>query len=197
MTRDRVDVLHALPRRVRLRARALVGQRAACERIAEELAAHIDFDSISVRPITGSIVVVRAAGGLDAADLRRRLAEFVATERGDDGRPLTEERDVGNGNTRIAAAVAFAVRRLNDQVRDALDGEADLQILAPIALAAASVLEPAAKGKLFAPPWSQLAWYAFRSFMSFNREAIEGEAKGHSPGPAEVTATPPSAVPPV
>ncbi len=197
MKRDGVDVEHQLPWRVRLRSRALVRERAACARVAQRLADEIDFDSISVRPITGSVVIVRATGQLDAEKIRRRLFELVAAERGADGRPLTEERTLGNGNTRIARAVAEAVRQLNDKMRDALEDEADLQILAPIALAVTSALQPAASGRLSTPPWSQLIWYAFRSFMSFQGEAIADRPDDHSPGPNDVTAMPPSVAPPV
>lgn len=198
MTDAQVEVRHVVPWRVHLRSRALVGQRQACEATAERLANEIDFDSISVRPLTGSVVVVRMGGNLDAEAIRRRLVELIALGRTAEGRPLADERRRLEGNTRVARAVASAVRTLNDRVREALDSEADLKILVPIALATASMLQPALTGRLSGPPWSQLLWYSLRSFMTLNREAIDTDAETRpaaAPGDPASTPAPPASRP--
>jgi hypothetical protein len=170
MTDLTVEMVHALPWRVHLRTRALVHRRELAETLARRLAAEA-VDSISVRPMTGSVVVVRSAGNLDPEELRRRVAEIIDVEGGGAGAFPSDEA-VPVRNARIARAVVDAAREINRRVRDALEGEADLKILLPIALATWSAIEPPIMGKLSAPPWSNLLWYAIRSFGAFNGEAI-------------------------
>jgi len=171
-SRSRIEVVHALPWRVHLRTRALIDEPGAGERIARRLAEWIDFDSISIRPITGSVVVVRKAGGLETEDIAHRLSELLESERNDHGRPLGAPRGV-KGPSKLARAVARAMRKLNARVAEELGGEADLRILVPTLLAAASAVEPIVSGEISLPPWSALVWYSVREFSHHNRDAFE------------------------
>ncbi len=176
-------ISHELPWRVRLRAPALVGHEAACERIAEALMSESAADRIRVQPSTGSVLLEAQERALDAKALRRRLEELVLRERDDEGRLLVH--DGGHpGPTRIASAVAHSFARINDDIRTALDGRADLASLLPVFFFTGGAVEVLSAKKLPAPPWFNLLWWSIRSFMTFNTEAVEEERRNGGNGPA-------------
>lgn len=178
------QIVHELPWRVRLRVPDLVGHPAACERIAEALLAESAADRIRVRPSTGSVLLEAEERPLDAKVLRRRLEELVLRERDDEGRPIVQ-RNGHFGPTRIASVVAHSFARINDDVREALDGRADLGSLLPVFFFTGGALEVLSSKKLPAPPWFNLLWWSIRSFMTFNTEAVEEERRngnGHAGG---------------
>ncbi|WP_437985907.1 HMA2 domain-containing protein [Sorangium sp. So ce117] len=171
-----VLVVHALERRVRLRAPALAGHRRVCERIAEQLAADSACEVVSIRPMTGSVIVERSEGGLDPERLRARLAGLVDGAREDDGHPLGAPRPEGHpGPTRVARAVAHAFAGINADVREAMDYRADLGTILPVVFAAAGLAEVGATRRLPVPAWFNLLWWSLRWFMTFNPGAISEE----------------------
>jgi hypothetical protein len=176
----RVQIVHAIARRVRLRAPALAGHRAACERIADALAEQ-GHERVTARPSTGSVIVEDRGRPLDPEALARRLRALIEAERDDEGHPLGSFRpDRHPGPTRIARTVAHAVAGINADIRAALDQRADLGTLLPVIFAAAGVVEIGATGRLPVPTWFNLLWWSLRSFMTFNVEAVEEELHGSS-----------------
>lgn len=174
-------LVHALDRRVRLRAPLLVGHRAACARAAERLAREPGADVVTINPRTGSVLVESERGPLDAGALRQHLALLLSEERDEAGRPLKSWDPARHpGPTRFARAVAHAFVGINADVRSALDHRADLGTLLPVIFAAGGLVEVAATGKLPAPAWFNLLWWSLRSFMTFNMGAVEEEARGAS-----------------
>jgi hypothetical protein len=134
---------------------------------------------VIVRPLTGSVIVERAAAPLDARDLAHRLEKLL--EDPDMAGPDAAARASMGAGTRIARAVAIAVRQMNEDVREALGGTADLGSIFPIGLAAASAIQVSVSGNLVAVPWYTLVWYSLRSFLSFNSDAIKGSSKEEQP----------------
>lgn len=183
-----VLVAHALERRVRLRAPALVGHHRACEQVAEQLAAEVGCDVVTVRPVTGAVIVERDEGGLDPEQLRNRLAELVSTLRDEEGRPLTAPRLGGEpGPTRIARAVAQAFVAINADVREVMDHRADLGTLLPVFFAAAGLTEIGVTRRLPVPAWFNLLWWSLRSFMTFNPAALSKEQRNATGGAGQAT----------
>lgn len=179
------QVVHALPRRVHLRAPALAGHTEACRRIAHRLAESIACDTIDVRPMTGSVFVTASEEALDPREIANQLLQLVAEERDELGRPLTAPHEEHlPGPTRIARVVAHAFHEINNDVRNALDQRADLGTLLPVFFAFGGLAEVAATKTLPAPPWFNLLWWSIRSFMTFNRGAMEEEARAHENGGA-------------
>src|SRR5690242_12499311 len=118
-----VEIVHALPHRVHVRAPLLADHPEAGARVARSLAQDPACERVSVRERTGSIVVHRETGTLDPAAVARRVAELLQTERDAEGRPLTSpRRSEAPGPTRVARAVAQALGEINGDVRIALDG---------------------------------------------------------------------------
>jgi hypothetical protein len=174
-------VRHALPRRVHLSAPRLVGNRDACERVAEALGA-LGYGRLTVRPATGSVIVEDEDRPVDAAAVLARLRALVFAERDEQGREL---RALGPGDqpgpTRIAHVVAHAVAGINADVRAALDDRADLGTVLPVLFAAAGIAEVASEGEMPVPTWFNLLWWSLRSFMTFNIRAVEEEVRNGAP----------------
>jgi hypothetical protein len=172
-------LVHSLPRRVRMRAPALVGHREACRRVAEKL---LELDpsceKIDIRPVTGSIIVETEDGSIDAEAICDLLEQLVAEERDEKGHPLTAVRpDSLPGPTRVARAVAHAFSEINGDVRVALDHRADLGTLLPVVFFSLGLVEIGVTRKLPVPAWFNLLWWSLRSFMTFNVGAVEEQSK--------------------
>lgn len=172
-------LVHSLPRRVRMRAPALVGHREACRRVAEKLLQlDASCDKVDIRPVTGSIIVESEEGAIDAEELRDLLAELVAEERDENGNLLTSvQPDSLPGPTRVARAVAHAFSEINGDVRVALDQRADLGTLLPVVFFSLGLVEIGVTRKLPVPAWFNLLWWSLRSFMTFNVGAVEEQSK--------------------
>jgi hypothetical protein len=171
-------VMHAIPRRVRLRAPALAGHRDACGRVAEQLAQEPGCETVSVRPLTGSVIIEGRGGKLDPESLRVRLDAIVAAERDQAGLPLTARQPEQHpGPTRVARAVTHAFAAINADVRDAMDNRADLGTILPVIFASAGLAELAITRKMPVPAWFNLLWWSIRAFMTFNEGAVGEEAQ--------------------
>lgn len=181
-----VLLVHALERRVRLRSPVLAGQRAACQRVAEELAREPGCEVVKVRPLTGSVIIERGEGKLDPEGLRTRLTELVDRALDDhQGRPIATALEAGAhpGPTRVARAIAHAFVAINADMREAMDGHADLGTILPVFFASAGLTEIGVTGKLPVPAWFNLLWWSVRSFMTFNPEAVLEELRGNGAQP--------------
>jgi len=173
------QLVHDLPHRVRLRSRAIVGHRDACLRVAEKLAMmDPSCERVEVRPWTGSVIVEREDGTLDAEAVRLMLERLVAEEHDEQGRKLTDlGHDALPGPTRVAKAVAHAFAEINSDVRSALDHRADLGTLMPVLFFSLGLVEIGVTRRLPAPAWFNLVWWSIRSFMTFNAGAVEQEGR--------------------
>ena len=171
-------VEHALPRRVRLVAPLLAGQPAACERVARALAAGGALGRVTVRPLTGSVLIEDDEACLDPGALLARLRELVQTEHDEGGRLLGVAPPGEHPSpTRVARAVAHAASGINADVGAMLDHRADLGTLLPVFFAAAGVAELGAGDKMPVPTWFNLLWWSMRAFMTFNLRAVEEEVE--------------------
>jgi hypothetical protein len=167
-----VEIVHALPGRVRLSVRSLRRQREICQRIANQLTNERDYDKVSIRPLTGSVIIEREAP-LDPPSVVEHLHAVLDGESEEISKAVQSD---GQPATRLAMALATAVRGVNSDLNKALQNEADLGTLGPFALVTLAVVQVSRTGNLPAPPWSSLVWYALRSFISFNPSAM-GKAK--------------------
>jgi hypothetical protein len=170
-----VQVVHRLPRRVHLRAPALAFHRDPGRRIADRLASEFQDHRIAVRPQTGSVIADRESGTVDADALAERLAALIAEERDESDRPLLASSNDAGRPTALARAVVAAFRGVNNDVRAALDGRADLATLTPVVLAASAVTEVARRGEFQPVQWFNLLWFSMGTFLSFSADAIVEE----------------------
>jgi hypothetical protein len=163
-------IAHHLPERTRLRSPVLRKSPAAGTRLADALAAVPGVREVRVRPYTGSALILHdpgmvldaltgvACGALGGA---RVLAPGEPP-------PLSAAVPAFSSLREKLAAVA---REIDRDIRRSSDGSVDLGTLATLGLIGAGAAGVAASGDLPMPPWFNLAWWAYRTFMTTHNHA--------------------------
>lgn len=181
-------ISHELPERTRLRSPILRKDVAACERVADALADVGGVREVRVRPYTGSVLIVHAD---DVT--AKSLLDVVARALGNPKILAPGERPPVEGDvpamTSLARKVVHAIREIDDEVKRATEGTIDLGTLTTLGFVGAGALEIAGTGQLPLPPWFNLAWWGFRTFVTTEQEEIRAECDGEAcaPDPAVVT----------
>jgi hypothetical protein len=167
-----VQLVHTIPGRTRLRCSWIRGAPDAAGHLAERLASLSGVREVRARPYTGGVLVTHAR------ELDPRHLVDAARDEGD------AELVLGRGERRpppraqpvsasVARAAALFFRELNDDLLRASDGRADLGTLATLGFLGAGALEVVATKQLPIPPWFNLAWWGFRTFMSLEGTAMQ------------------------
>lgn len=163
-------VVHHLPERTRLRSPVLRKSPAACTRLADALAAVPGVREVRIRPYTGSALIEHDAGvtldaltgvACSALDGARLLAHGEPP-------PLSAAVPAFSSVRQKLAALA---RELDRDIRRSSDGSVDLGTLATLGLVGAGAAQVATSGELPMPPWFNLAWWAYRTFMTTHNGA--------------------------
>jgi hypothetical protein len=174
-------IAHHLPGRTRLRTPVLRKDPPACERIADTLAAIPGVRDVKVRPYTGSMLIEhdeKLAIGTLVEATRAALAIDRVLAAGE--RPPLEAEVPPFSS--IARKLVIAVRELDRDIRRGSDGTVDLGMLATLGFLGAGAAEVVASGKLPLPPWFNLAWWGFRTFMTTEQPEIHADDR-HGEGP--------------
>jgi len=169
-----IALVHQLPERTRLRTPVLRGDEPACERAADALAAVPGVRKVAVRPYTGSILVDHEPTvGADVlvAEARRVLDCTRVVARGE---PVPVDGEVPAFSA-LARKMAHAALEIDREVRRHTEGAVDLGTLAALGFVGAGMLEVATSDHLRLPPWFNLGWWAFRTFMTTERDEIQAE----------------------
>lgn len=172
-----IHLVHELPGRLRLLWLHDVPAEAAP--LADRLAALPGMAEVRCRPFTGSVLcrydprrlacddilaAVRAATGVTIVV---RPGEEAPAEDEELLRIATEE-----GND-VARAAAQLFKNLNLDLLRFTEGRTDLGTAVALGLALTGAVEVAVTRKLPAPPWFNLAWWAFRTFTTLEKPAID------------------------
>jgi Heavy metal associated domain 2 len=186
-----VSIVHRLAGRTRLRIGALALD-------AEEAA--VLATALSALPGVGQVSVERRAASVlcfhdREVDPDRLLvsARAALTALAPAAPPATDKGGAP-APSGIAREVARLFRALDHEVRDATDGRLDLGTLTTLGFLGAGALEVAIKRRLPAPPWFNLAWWGFRTFLTFEGDAIRAASppENDQDGEAADCATQPS-----
>ncbi len=165
-------IAHHLPDRTRLRTPVLRKDPAACERVADVVAALPGVREVAVRPYTGSILVEHA-DALPIGTLIAAVRDTLAIDRvlaAGETPPLDPEVPPFSS---IARKLVVAVRELDRDIRRSSAGSVDLGILATLGFFGAGAAEVLASGELPIPPWFNLAWWGYRTFMTTEQPEID------------------------
>ena len=171
-------VVHELVGRTRLRvpAELLTAERA--ERLADALTAVAGVAKVEINIRTGGVLVSHAPSLL-AADLSARAGATLASLHAE-GVPLPPAD--GKGMTGIARELHRLFVDADRDLRKATEGMLDLGTATTLTMLTAGAVEIAVTQKLPVPPWFNLAWWSFRTFMT----TIEVKAvAAHEVRPAE------------
>jgi hypothetical protein len=158
-------IAHHLPARTRLRIPALRKDPPACERVADRLAAIEGVREVKVRPYTGSVLIEHAPTvALDTLVevTRDTLAIDLVLAEGE-APPMDPHLPAFST---LARQVVIAVRKIDQDIRRGTDGTVDLGTLATLGLIGAGASQIAVTGRLPLPPWFNLAWWGYRTFMT-------------------------------
>jgi hypothetical protein len=172
-----LQIAHTVPGRTRLRFPALRGDTPAGERIADALAALPGVRAVHVRPFTGSILVLHELE-LTSASLVEAAQRILAPDRIlAPGEPPPRNPDVPE-ISRVARLAAKAFREIDRDVRRASEGSLDLGTLATLGFFGFGAAGVAASRDISLPPWFNLAWWGYRTFMTNEQEAIQSAGGG-------------------
>jgi len=167
-------IAHALPHRVRIQAPLLASRPEVCRRMAETLTQSLPIERVTVNIITGSFIVEARPGNIEMEALLARFRECVAAE-------VQQFPSTISGPTKVARSVARAFSALNADMRGGLGHRADLTVLLPVFLGTAAVAQLVTAGRVPGPAWFNFTWWAFRSFLTFHKDAGGEDDLAHEP----------------
>ena len=157
--------MHHHPGRLRVRAAVLRDDVEVAGRVQARLAKLAGVKGVSHNAVSGSLLIEYAVGELESEAL---LAEVVA-ETG-----LSERVDGWRDEPPpdLAAALVAGAGAVNEAVREATEGRADLGVLIPGALVAAAAVSFLMQPRL--PNWENLLYWSYTFFRDLNPEALRG-----------------------
>jgi hypothetical protein len=166
-----LQIVHAIPGRTRLRYPALRRAKDDADRLADALAATPGVHETSLRPFTGSILVLHDPSVTSATlvDVTQRvLACDRVLARG-------ERPPIGGSVPELSKIAKLAAAAFRDIDRDLLrlsDGSIDLGTLATLGFVGAGAVGLAFEREVEMPPWFNLAWWGYRTFMTNEQAEI-------------------------
>jgi hypothetical protein len=167
-----VHVVHAIAGRTRLRCPKLRRDRQACEILADALTACEGVREVRVRPYTASVLVLHAPE-VTSGELAELARSVLALERVLGlGERAPRPQDVPE-LSRLAKIAAAAFRRIDRDVKRASEGSVDLGTLVTALFFGAGALQMASERQVELPPWFNLAWWGYRTFMTNEQQEIE------------------------
>lgn len=169
-----LEIAHHLPERTRLRSPVLRRDHAACERLADALAAIDGVREVKLRPYTGSALIEHdrtVAVGTLVDEARRTLALDLVLAAGE---PPPLDADVPAFSS-LARKMVAAVHDIDRDIRRGSEGTVDLGTLAALGFFGVGALEVATTGRLPMPPWFNLTWWGFRTFLTTEQDEIRAE----------------------
>lgn len=183
-----IHLVHTSPGRTRLRLPWLRSAPAESTTLAEALAALNGMLEAAVRPRTGSVLCQYDPDRLDPeriiAAVRRHTRVALVVRPGEESaaEAAAYERKFLAEESSFSRALTKSFRGIDRDVLVATDGRLDLGTLTGLGFLAAGAAEILVTRKLPAPPWFNLAWWAFRTFTMF-------EHGGTHPAPTQAPRT--------
>lgn len=171
----RLQVIHILPGRIRLKVPALKADPVRARAVQERIAPKAGIRKVEVNPATGSVLVFfdESIGLASLGSLQELFPSLSLTELQD---RLTAFARGPTPRADAAEDIAELFRRANAEVARVMDG-LDLRVLVPLALIALAMLQ-LLSGKTAWPRWYDFLWFAFSSFLLLNRPGSSPESVG-------------------
>lgn len=173
-----VHVVHSLPGRVRLRSSRFRGDPAHGTRVADILAGMDGIEEVQVRPLTGSLLCT-----YDPGCISEQLI-VAAVDAVPSPPPEKSVRNHIHGST-VGRAVVEAFQEIDEEVREATENRIDLGTLAALGFLAGGAAEVVTTRTMPAPPWFNLAWWAFRTLTVFETDPSGDRRAGDTDGEEE------------
>lgn len=164
---SKVTIAHALAGRTRLR---IAGFRLGAElanTLANTLVARPGIEQVEVDARTGSVLCSHAQPL--AAEAVLEIVRNAVREL----RPAAGAESPRLPSTRLARELARLFHDANRDLLAATEGRLDLGTAATLTFLGAGALEVLVRRQIAAPRWFNLAWWGFRTFMTFEGAAIQ------------------------
>lgn len=173
-----VTIAHRLPDRLRLRSPCLRGDPVVGEQVADALAAVPGVAEVRVRPYTGSALIQHdhrvSADAL--VEVCRRVLQCSHVLPPGEAPPVDEEVPLFSS---LARKLAGTVREVDRDILRSTEGAIDLGTLTTLGFLGAGAMNVVLSKRIELPPWFNLAWWAFRTFMTAEQDEILAEVNGH------------------
>ncbi len=183
--------VHSSPGRTRLRLAWLRRHPEEAESLADALALLHESLEVQVRPWTGSVLCTYDPDELDEhrilRTVRRETRVAIVVRPGEESPEADAEyqralyRDTPHDGS-IRRQMGEAVEGLNREILRATDGRLDIGALTGLSFIAVGAAEIATSRTVPAPPWFNLAWWAFRTFTISGHDERQREGMPGTPG---------------
>jgi hypothetical protein len=157
--------VHHHPGRLRVRAAVFRGDAEVVGRVQARLAKLEGLRGVHHNAISGSLLIEYVVGELESETILSEVVAEAGLAKVVDG-----WRDVPPPD--LAAAMVAGAGAVNDAVREATEGRADLGVIVPGALLAAAAASLIARPRL--PNWENLLYWSYTFFRDLNPKAVRG-----------------------
>lgn len=178
-----VQVVHAMPGRVRLRVSKVRDNPAFAQRAQDRLARVPGVKQVEVKPLTGSVLIFYDTAVLLAEGAMAALTDGFSElfpELGAEALNLGIESlvHVLSGGEKEAPSSNFtdSMGSINAQVAR-LTGGYDLKLLIPMTFLFFGVRNLVTSAKVATPAWYDYLWFAFASFSMMSQWAVTQEVQ--------------------
>lgn len=173
-----IRIAHHMPGRTRVRLSWLRHAPEETEALATYLSGLDGMLEVEIQPRTGSVLCLYHPADLDHHQVVSHICRHTGVDTvvapGEVHPSELEalERAARQQGAGIAREVARVFRTVNVDLLRMSNGRVDLPIATALALLSVGAVEIVRSGKLPAPPWFNLAWWAFRTFATMELKAI-------------------------
>lgn len=177
-----LQVVHALPGRVRLRVAKVKGNPALARRAQARLAKVPGIRRVEAKPGTGGLLIHYDGDQLFSAASLEILSETLADLFPEievltlaAGLASLAETPVAGTGRHLAAGLTSSLQAANARLAE-LTGGLDLKLLVPLALILFGLRRLWSAEKATSPSWFDYLWFGFASFIMLNRGLVEGSS---------------------
>jgi len=182
MAVEGIQVVHALPGRVRLKVAKVKGDPSFARQAEERLSQVLGIERVEAKPATGSLLIYFSLAELMAQGALAALTDgfselFPEIEAGALVLGLESlAAHAAAGNPQPTGSLVGSLAAVNTRVAQ-VTGGLDLKLLVPMTLLFFGVRSLLRTEKVALPSWYDYFWFAFSSFVMLNRGAVEGSPK--------------------
>jgi hypothetical protein len=182
MTIEGLQVVHALPGRVRLKVAGVKGNPDLARRAQESLAQVPGIKQVAAQPTTGSLLIhydldqlcSMASLEMLSGTLKELFPEIEVADLAAEVACLAEKSAPAAGAP-VTTALTGSLQSVNTKLAQ-LTGGFDLRLLLPLSLIFLGLRRLWVSEKVTFPTWSDYLWFGFSTFVMLNRGLVDGAA---------------------
>lgn len=171
-----IQIAHVIPGRARVRLPWLRQQPEAAAGINQALTRVPGVARVEVTQKRGSVLVEHDPARVDLDAILAAIKGATGVETVvQPGQQPPVEMVTGSLRGLVAKEVTELFQDINSSVLRTTHGVVDLGTLVAAGFATASAAKVIADRAIIAPQWFNMAWWAFRTFLTFEKDALEAQ----------------------